>query len=155
MLPSNDICRGKWHLCRWFSKPVVLKPFSFVAHCKTYKHFVAHFTYKIKNILIYFKLWIKISIQMGFFSFLKYTFMIFAAHLATSSGTQSENRCSKCLWQWSLIDYATQLGPLDRAQGWRLAVSIGPNWVGPCPFSHLMMEADPDSETSHDFLNFT
>jgi hypothetical protein len=43
-----------------------------------------HFVYKIKNILIYFKLWIKIYIQMGLFSFLKYTFIIFAANLAAS-----------------------------------------------------------------------
>jgi hypothetical protein len=30
---------------------------------------------------------------MGFFSFLKYTFIIFAAHLATSCGAPVENRC--------------------------------------------------------------
>jgi hypothetical protein len=30
---------------------------------------------------------------MGFFSFLKYTFIIFSAHLATSCGAQFENHC--------------------------------------------------------------
>jgi hypothetical protein len=30
---------------------------------------------------------------MGFFSFLKYTFIIFAAQLATSSGAPFENHC--------------------------------------------------------------
>jgi hypothetical protein len=29
---------------------VGLKLFWFAAHCKTYKHFLAHFVYKIKNI---------------------------------------------------------------------------------------------------------
>jgi hypothetical protein len=32
---------------------------------------------------------------MGFFSFLKYTFIIFAAYLATSCGTPFENHCVK------------------------------------------------------------
>jgi hypothetical protein len=32
---------------------------------------------------------------MGFFSFLKYTFIIFAAHLATSCGAPFENHCCK------------------------------------------------------------
>jgi hypothetical protein len=32
---------------------------------------------------------------MGFFSFLKYTVIIFAAHLATSYGSPFENHCSK------------------------------------------------------------
>jgi hypothetical protein len=31
---------------------------------------------------------------MGFFSFLKYAFIIFAAHLATSCGAPFENHCS-------------------------------------------------------------
>jgi hypothetical protein len=35
---------------------VVLKLLWLVAHCKTYTNFLAHFVYKIKNILIYFKL---------------------------------------------------------------------------------------------------
>jgi hypothetical protein len=35
---------------------VVLKLFWFAAHCKTYKKFLVHSVYKIKNILIYFKL---------------------------------------------------------------------------------------------------
>jgi hypothetical protein len=60
-------------------------------------NFLAHFVYKIKNILIYFKLWIKISIQMSFFSFLKYTFIIFAAHLAISCGAPFENHFSRHL----------------------------------------------------------
>jgi hypothetical protein len=34
---------------------------------------------------------------MGFFSFLKYTFIIFAAHLATSCGAPFENHWSR-LW---------------------------------------------------------
>jgi hypothetical protein len=45
------------------STAVVLKLFWFTAHCKTYNNFLAHFVYKIKNILIYFKLWIKIKIM--------------------------------------------------------------------------------------------
>jgi hypothetical protein len=32
---------------------------------------------------------------MGFFSFLKYTFMILAAHLVTSCGKPFENHCTK------------------------------------------------------------
>jgi hypothetical protein len=32
---------------------------------------------------------------MGFFSFLKYTFIIFAAHLTTSCGIPFEHHCSK------------------------------------------------------------
>jgi hypothetical protein len=32
---------------------------------------------------------------MGLLSFLKYTFIIFAAHLATSCGAQFENHCSE------------------------------------------------------------
>jgi hypothetical protein len=32
---------------------------------------------------------------MGFFSFLKYTFIIFAAHLATSCGAPFENHCPR------------------------------------------------------------
>jgi hypothetical protein len=32
---------------------------------------------------------------MGFFSFLKYTFIIFEAHLASSCGSPFENRCPK------------------------------------------------------------
>jgi hypothetical protein len=38
------------------SLTVVLKRFGFAGHCKTYTNFLAHFVYKIKNILIYFKL---------------------------------------------------------------------------------------------------
>jgi hypothetical protein len=72
------------------SKAAVLKLFWFAAHCKTY-NFLAHFVYKIKNTFIYFKLLIKISIEVGFFSFLKYAFTIFAAHLATSCGAPFEN----------------------------------------------------------------
>jgi hypothetical protein len=67
------------------SRPVVLKHFWFAAHCKTYTNFLAHFVYKNKNILIYFKLWIKFSI----------TFLIFAAHLATSCGAPFENHWSR------------------------------------------------------------
>jgi hypothetical protein len=33
---------------------------------------------------------------MGFFSFIKYTFIIFAAHVATSCGSPFENHCSSC-----------------------------------------------------------
>jgi hypothetical protein len=46
----------------------------FAADCITYKHFLGYFMYKIKNILICFKLWIKIYMQMGFFSFFKIYF---------------------------------------------------------------------------------
>jgi hypothetical protein len=77
------------------SRAVVLKLFWLAAHCKIYKKFLAHFVYKIKNILIYFKLWIKIDIQMSFFSFFKYTFIIFAAQLATSCGAPFENHFSR------------------------------------------------------------
>jgi hypothetical protein len=55
------------------------------------KMFPSHFVYKINNILIYFKPRIKISTQIGFFSFLKYTFILFAAHLTTSWGVRFEN----------------------------------------------------------------
>jgi hypothetical protein len=75
--------------------PVVLKLFWFAAYCKTYNNFLAHFVYKIKNILIYFKLWVKLSMQMGFYSFLTYTFIIFAAHLTTSCGAPFENHCGR------------------------------------------------------------
>jgi hypothetical protein len=68
--------------------------FWFAAHCKTCNHFLAQFVYKFKNILIYFKPWIKVSIQMGSFLFLKYTFIIFEAHLATSWGAPLENHWS-------------------------------------------------------------
>jgi hypothetical protein len=34
---------------------------------------------------------------MGFFSFLKYTFIIFAAHLATSCGAPCENHWTRRL----------------------------------------------------------
>jgi hypothetical protein len=41
---------------------------------------------------------------MEFFLFLKYTFIIFAAHLATSCGAQFENHCSR---KWHICtDYA-------------------------------------------------
>jgi hypothetical protein len=72
-------------------RSVVFKLFRFPAHCKTYKNLLAHFVYKITNILTYFKLWTKISIQMRFFSFLKYTLIIFAVHLATSCSSPFEN----------------------------------------------------------------
>jgi hypothetical protein len=36
-----------------FLSPVVLKLFWFATHCKTYKNLLAHFVYKIKNILIF------------------------------------------------------------------------------------------------------
>jgi hypothetical protein len=60
---------------------------NFFGSRRTVKHkqFLAHLVYKIKNILI----------QMGFFSFLKYTFIIFAVHLATSCGPPFENHCSR------------------------------------------------------------
>jgi hypothetical protein len=35
---------------------------------------------------------------MGFFLFLKYTFIIFAAHLANSCGAAFENHCLRFLW---------------------------------------------------------
>jgi hypothetical protein len=41
----------------------------------------------------------------------------------------------------------TQLGSLDRVQWLRLALSMGPNWVGILP-PHLRTETDPASETS-------
>jgi hypothetical protein len=37
----------------------------------------------------------EIPIQMGFSSFLKHTFIIFAAHLATSCGASFDNHCRK------------------------------------------------------------
>jgi hypothetical protein len=89
------------------SRPVVLRLFGFAAHCKTYIHFLAYFVYTIKNILIYFKLWIKISIQVGFLSFLKYIFIIFAAHLATSCGAPFENHWSRH-WKDSKIAHQPQ-----------------------------------------------
>jgi hypothetical protein len=76
-----------FQLGQWFQN------FWFVAHCKIYKKFLAHLVYNIKNISIYFKLWVKISIQMGFFSFLKYTFIIFTSNLATSCGALFKNHC--------------------------------------------------------------
>jgi hypothetical protein len=42
---------------------VVLKLFWFAAHCKTFKYFLEHLVYKIKNILMYFKLWSKIKLM--------------------------------------------------------------------------------------------
>jgi hypothetical protein len=41
---------------------------------------------------------------MGFFSFLKYTFIIFAAHLATSRGAPFDNRWSR-YWQPRKINH--------------------------------------------------
>jgi hypothetical protein len=40
----------------------------------------------------------KISIQIGLFSFLKYTFIIFAAHLSTSCGAPFENHCTRDMY---------------------------------------------------------
>jgi hypothetical protein len=71
---------------------------NFFGSRRTVKHIkkiLSQFVYKIKNILICFKLWIKISLQMGFFLFLKHTLIIFAAHLATSCGAPFENHCFK------------------------------------------------------------
>jgi hypothetical protein len=67
------VCTSKTSLCHNpenhnLDQAVALKLFWFVAHCETYKNFLAYFVYKIKNT----RIWIKISIQMGFFSFLKY-----------------------------------------------------------------------------------
>jgi hypothetical protein len=42
--------------CGLIYRSVVFKLFWFTAHCKTHKNFLVHFVYKIKNILIYFKL---------------------------------------------------------------------------------------------------
>jgi hypothetical protein len=48
---------------KYESREVALKLFWFTVHCKTYTNVLAYFVYKIKNILIYFKLWIKIKIM--------------------------------------------------------------------------------------------
>jgi hypothetical protein len=61
-----------------------------------HKNFLAHFVYKIKNILIYFKPWIQISIQLGFFSFLKYSY----SHNIRS--TPFENHWSSYWQDWKI-----------------------------------------------------
>jgi hypothetical protein len=88
-LVSSIIGRGGGYLAMLaLARPyreVVLKLFGLRRTVKYIKkNFLAHFVYKIKNILIYFKLWIKIFIEIGFFSFLKYPFIMLATHLATS-----------------------------------------------------------------------
>jgi hypothetical protein len=44
---------------------------------------------------------------MGFFSFLKYAFILFAAHLATSCGAPFENHLS---WGYGLDSYSGSAG---------------------------------------------
>jgi hypothetical protein len=48
---SGEIREKRQAPDQWFSNF-----FWFAAHCKTYKYFLAYLVYKIKNILIYFKL---------------------------------------------------------------------------------------------------
>jgi hypothetical protein len=92
---SKTICTSIrcWKLETLFFRAVIFKHFWFAARCKRYTNFLADFVHKIKNMLVYLKLWIKISIHMCFLSFFKYAFIIFAAHHASSSGASFENHC--------------------------------------------------------------
>jgi hypothetical protein len=71
------------------SKPVVLKLFWFAAYCKLYKKFLAALVYKIKNILIYFKLWIQIKIMDVIELYTNGSLLIFKAYFRNIRGTPS------------------------------------------------------------------
>jgi hypothetical protein len=86
------------------SKAVVLKLFWFAAHCKTYKNFLTHFVYKVKNILIYFKLWIKIIINLY-----KNGFLIFKIYFHSIHGTPN-HLLRRAVWESLVLR--------DRLQGW-------------------------------------
>jgi hypothetical protein len=70
-------------------------------HCKTYKTFLAHFVYKIKNILIYLYLIREENPNSHSYDVENCIKMdkakIFVAHLATSCGAPFENHCTKCM----------------------------------------------------------